>query len=135
MSNQKVTAQCLLDLSAAFEFDTIYHSILIHRLSSWFGLSGLALSWIKSYLSACNFQTYVNGLLSSTLPLPHGVPQGSVKVPRLFILYTTPLSSLIADSSINHHLYANDTKLYIFFSPIDFCTNILSLQNIIILTG
>ena len=131
MSNQKVTALCLLDLSAAF--DTIDHSILIHRLSSWFGLSGLTLSWIKSYLSARNFQVNVNGLTSSSLPLPHGVPQGSVLGPLLFILYTTPLSSLIADSSVNHHLYADDTQLYISFSPLDFCKNILTLQNTITL--
>jgi len=129
MSNQKVTALCLLDLSAAF--DTIDHSILYHRLSTWFGLHDLTLSWIKSYLSGRNFLVNVNGLTSTSLPLPHGVPQGSVLGPLLFILYTTPLSSLIADSSINHHLYADDTQLYISFSPLDFCSNILSLQNTI----
>ena len=129
MSNQKVTALCLLDLSAAF--DTIDHSILIHRLSTWFGLHDLTLSWIKSYLSGRNFHVNINGLISTALPLPHGVPQGSVLGPLLFILYTTPLSSLIADSSINHHFYADDTQLYISFSPLDFCSSILSLQNTI----
>jgi len=98
MSNQKVTALCLFDLSAAF--DTIAHSILIHRLSSWFGLNGLTLSWIKSYLSACNFQVDVNGLLSSTVPLPHGFSQGSVLGPSFFTLLLSALSSLIPQSII-----------------------------------
>ena len=41
MSQQKFPVLCLLDLFAAF--DTIDHSILVHRLSSWFGLKGTAL--------------------------------------------------------------------------------------------
>ena len=102
MSQQKVTALRLLDLSAAF--DTIDHSILIHRLSSWFGLNGEVLSWLKSYLSSRNFVVNNNTTMSDQFSLNQGLPQGSVLGPLLFILYTTPLSSLISDSSVDHHL-------------------------------
>ena len=41
MDKGRVTALTLLDLSAAF--DMIDHKILLHRLQSWFGITGSAL--------------------------------------------------------------------------------------------
>ena len=36
--------------------------------------------------------------------------------PVLFTLYTTPLSAIISSSDINHHLYADDTQIYMSLS-------------------
>ena len=127
ISHQKVTTLSLLDLSAAF--DTIDHSILIERLSSWFGLNGTVLSWIQSYLSPRSFKVKINGTESPVSQLFYGVPQGSVLGPLLFNLYTTPLSSVISQSTINHHLYADDTQLFNSFSPTNFPADIILFQD------
>ena len=45
----KITILTALDMSAAF--DTLDHITLLHRLQHTFGLSGYAISWIRSYLT------------------------------------------------------------------------------------
>jgi hypothetical protein len=129
MAKQQVSCLCLLDLSAAF--DTIDHAILLHRLSAWFGIADTALSWFQSYLSSRSCIVSASGYRSPPFCATCGVPQGSVLGPLLFIMYTTPLSSLISSSSVSHHLYADDTQLYISFSPQSFATSIVQLQTVI----
>ena len=74
-----VTALTLLDLSAAF--DTIDHTILLRRLGNWFGVSGKALDWLKSYLTGRRQRIKLGDRLSSRSDLSFGVPRGQFLVP------------------------------------------------------
>ena len=127
LSSLRVSCLCLLDLSAAF--DTIDHNILLARLSSWFGIQGSALDWFKSYLSSRSFRVKCNNNFSSCHSCICVVPQGSVLGPLLFILYTSPLSTLISSLSFNHHLYADDMQLFFSFYPSVLDSTITHLQH------
>ena len=53
----------LLDLSAAF--DTLDHPILLQRLETTFGISGIVLHWFASYLEGREQSVKVDNVLSS----------------------------------------------------------------------
>ena len=105
MDDARVTALTLLDLSAAF--DTIDHTILLSRLGNWFGVSGKALDWFKSYLTGRSQRIKLGNCLFCRSDLSFGVPQRSVLGLLLFTLYTSPVSSLMSGHAIPHHLYAD----------------------------
>ena len=124
-----VSILALLDLSAAF--DTLDHAILLRRLESTFGISGLALSWFESYLSDRTQSVVVDGLMSTPVPLVFGVPRGSVLGPVLFTLYSQPLSDVIACHSCDYHKYADDTEISDSAPPSDFTSAQSSIQSCI----
>ena len=108
ISHQQVSCLCLLNLSAAV--DTIDNSILLHRFSSRISIADSSLTSVKTYLTSRSFSVFASGFASCPYTLSCGVPQGSVRGPILFNMYTTPLSTLISSRSLNHHLYADNSK-------------------------
>ena len=76
-----------------------------------------ALAWFKLYLSDRFHCVSVNGSLSHQFPLKQGAPQGSCLGPLLFIIYTHNLFQIVKRHLPQVHCYADDTQLYVSFSP------------------
>ena len=92
-------------------FDTVSHDLILHKLKYLYGVDGLMLRFIKSYLQGRQQQVVVSGSKSSTLPVHSGVPQGSILGPLLFVLFINDMFSCISDET-NIALYADDTKIW-----------------------
>ena len=124
-----LTALQLLDLSAAF--DTIDHDRLLGRLTAWFCIEDVVLHWVRSCPTGRSQLVKVNGVgLLSTLQLfLCAVSQGSVLGPLLFTIYATTLSSMITTFVLKHHLYADDTQIYISFFAEDITESLIVVQN------
>ena len=69
----------LLVLSSAF--DTNDHEVLFNLWQDTFGISGSALSLLKSYLHGRTQCVQIEGIVSEYAKLVCGVPQGSVLGP------------------------------------------------------
>ena len=110
-----MAALVLLDLSAAF--DVIDHKILQTRLEHSFGVTGSALSWIKSYLSDRSQCVAIGMTTSEGKCLNFGVPQGSVLGPRKYCLYSKPIGAICSRHNLLYHCYADDTQVYMAIMP------------------
>ena len=127
MNNQCVTLLILLDLRAAF--DTVNHDTMLRRLEYTFGIQGKALSWFASYLSGRTQRIMINESKSKPFSLECGVPQGSCLGPLLFTLYTSELFEIIKYYLPMIYCYADDSQVYISFTPNDRAEQLSAVRN------
>ena len=97
-----------LDFQKAF--DTVNHKILLSKLSHY-GIQGIPHKLFYSYLNNRKQYTSIDNDDSAVLTITHGVPQGSVLGPLLFLIYINDLHNVIKHSSMYH--FADDTNFQI----------------------
>ena len=96
----------MLDYAKAF--DTINHSILLHKLKN-FGIGGKVGKWISNFLLNRNQRVAINGFQSEPSQVISGVPQGTILGPVLFLIYIADITDKITHSKVAS--YADDSKV------------------------
>ena len=104
--SREQTVGLFLDLSKAF--DMVNHNILIDKLNK-IGIRGLAENWFISYLSNRTQIVEINSAKSNPVLMGHGVPQGSILGPILFIIYINDLPLNLSHTETV--LFADDTNI------------------------
>ena len=100
----------LLDFSKTF--DKVAHEKLLLKLH-FYGIRGNTLNWNKNFLDNRPESVLLNGTNSDNIPVPSGVPQGSVLGPMLFLAYINDLPDQVTSRV---RLFADDTTIYLALS-------------------
>ncbi|XP_054267049.1 uncharacterized protein LOC128989202 [Macrosteles quadrilineatus] len=107
-----ILALTMCDLSKAF--DCVNHKILLRKLSAY-GVCNVALHMLTDYLDNRKQIVSLEGAVSKCRSVEHGVPQGSILGPLLFIIHINDLdldgrTLLFADDStlVNRGFSADD---------------------------
>ena len=114
MNNRQVSLLLLIDFSKAF--DMVDHVVLLKKLNHY-GIRGPALNWLRSYLSNRKQYVSINNSDSSSMTIAHGVPQGSILGPLLFIIYINDIPNIA--NFAKFILYADDANIIITANTIE----------------
>ena len=118
---QKCHQHDVVVMNFAETFHKVAHNRLLYKLS-YYGVKGNTLSWIGSFLSGRPQKVVLEGNSSSSIPVLSGVPQGSVLVPVLFLIYINYLPEYVSNSTVL--LFADDTLLYLTIHNSSDCTKL-----------
>ena len=117
---EKKLVSCILFLDLKKAFDSVHHTTLLSKLEHY-GVRGVALKLLTSYLTDRKQMTLIDGCLSALCLIEWGVPQGSVLGPLLFLIF---INDLPLASKLITWLFADDSVF------VQSAKSVLELENI-----
>lgn len=104
--HRKTTVTALFDVEKAF--DRVWHAGLIWKMGR-LGFPSHLIKIIAHYLANRSYRVSIDGSLSRRMPIPAGVPQGSVLGPVLYNIYISDIPLL---DGVEIAQFADDTAVY-----------------------
>ena len=119
----RLSGVLFLDLKKPFTM--VNHALLLNKLIQT-GIDSTVVSWIASYLSNRYQVCRVNDVTSGALPVSYRVPQGSILVPLLFVVFLNNLSDSLMNGCT--HLYADDTAITVSSASVNDLVDTLKMK-------
>ena len=123
MGEKKISILVLMDMSKTF--DSINHDMLLFKIRSLGAPS--ALQWFKSYLKGRYQYVRIGDVVSQSLPVDYGVPQGSILSPVLFTINMNDL--LTVPKCCQSACYVDGSKLYLKFKTNELSNTVSAVNS------